>query len=133
MEASGKRVAGSGSPLSRADRLALRRAKRAELIDHFGWAAPAVVATLTDAQIDDYCFHARDKETGAIRRPKPAVVQTIGEEAHVARYLAQAAMMGVRREAQVAMVAKIRGHWARKRGGNGDGSGGADRVTGATS
>lgn len=101
---------------SRAYRLAVRKAKYAEIMDHFGYT-PGQIAELTDLQIHELCFHTREsqgEDAGRIKRPiPPARART--EEEHVAAFLrmARAAKAGKKQTEQT--VARIRAMHARKR------------------
>lgn len=74
------------------------------------------MARLTERQIVEWYFHARDK--GVIRRPPPPQ-PGLTEEEHVRRFRAQARWARkqgkVTREQVEAKVAEIRAAWARKR------------------
>lgn len=78
-------------------------------MDHFGWT-PAQIGELTDLQIDDYCFHARE-EDGGVRRPRRPEAEK-SEAERVASFLALARSMGASEEDVAAKVAEIRAHCA---------------------
>lgn len=99
--------------------MALRRARAAELMDHFGWL-PEAIGGLTERQIVEYALHARE-ETGAIRRPRPKAPQMSCEQ-HVRAVQAMGRKLGLDPAATARKVEEIRAHYARKAGAEkGDG------------
>lgn len=105
--------------------MAARKARRAEVMEHFKWP-PEAIARLTDRQIEEYCFHARTKD-GAIQRPAPKAARPMTEEQHVARVRRDLRAFGRGKEEVARAVAGVRAWWARKRGG-----GGGDRPADST-
>lgn len=89
------------------------------MVDHFGWASPEAVGRLTPRQVQDYLFHAREKDSGAIKRPVPQAPGPATEEEYVARFASQARALGMP-EARIAQgVAQIREHYQKRKGESG--------------
>lgn len=84
-------------------------------MEHFAWATPEALGRLTERQVDEYLLHARDRETGQIKRPD-APAAGMGEEERVLAFLAIAKSMRLPPDQIEAKVAEIRAAYARRRG-----------------
>lgn len=98
----------------------MQTADRAELLDHFGWLSFEAWGRLTPKQVKNFLRHARDSETGQIRRPEEKDSGPRSVEEHVAAYLLAVKAANRRRpgafppDAVEAKVEEIKAHWARK-------------------